>query len=240
MARVCDVCGKPVGDDDLFCINCGARLTPREESVPTVPPMRPTPTPTSTPTPTPTPSPTPWQGQGRATAAPSLYASSSQLSGGATASVSGLRQPAVDRVDGSRPGERVGGLGQRLGAGGLDDPDAETMVFDDEDPDAPTFVFQQEPVYVLVRTSTGEELVVGDGDVLGKGTKASARVSGNHGISRQHLIFRVRDGRCLIEDNDSTNGTFVDGERLEPHVPREVEDGTVVRVADEDFEFQVR
>lgn len=151
--------------------------------------------------------------------------------------------PAQTQV--SEPLPRTEAAGSLAGLGGSDlaaeGPDSATMVFDeDEDPDAPTFVFEPEPVLVLVRRATGEELTVADGDVVGKGTKASVRVSGNHGISRRHLRLSVRDGAYLIEDLGSTNGTFLGDERLEPGVPREIGDGTVVRIADEDFEFQVR
>lgn len=48
-------------------------------------------------------------------------------------------------------------------------------------------------------------------------------------ISRQHLTFRLREGSCLIEDNNSKNGTWVNGYRLLG--VRELEDGDEIRVA---------
>ena len=48
-------------------------------------------------------------------------------------------------------------------------------------------------------------------------------------ISRQHLMFRLRGGSCLIEDNNSKNGTWVNGYRLLG--VRELEDGDEIRIA---------
>ncbi|MCY4538029.1 MAG: FHA domain-containing protein [Chloroflexi bacterium] len=48
-------------------------------------------------------------------------------------------------------------------------------------------------------------------------------------ISRQHLMFRLRGGSCLIEDNNSKNGTWVNGYRLLG--ARELEDGDEIRIA---------
>lgn len=38
-------------------------------------------------------------------------------------------------------------------------------------------------------------------------------------VSRQHAKINVELGRLIIEDLNSANGTFVDGQRLNPHVP---------------------
>jgi sigma-B regulation protein RsbU (phosphoserine phosphatase) len=38
-------------------------------------------------------------------------------------------------------------------------------------------------------------------------------------VSRQHAQILLRDGSYLLEDLDSSNGTFLNGKRLSPHVP---------------------
>lgn len=48
-------------------------------------------------------------------------------------------------------------------------------------------------------------------------------------ISRQHLTFRLRGGSCVIEDNNSKNGTWVNGYRLLG--ARELDDGDEIRIA---------
>jgi pSer/pThr/pTyr-binding forkhead associated (FHA) protein len=45
------------------------------------------------------------------------------------------------------------------------------------------------------------------------------------GISRRHARIYTRDGACFIEDLDSTNGTFLNGERLTPYLPYAFRDG---------------
>ncbi len=39
------------------------------------------------------------------------------------------------------------------------------------------------------------------------------------GVSRRHARIYTRDGECFIEDLDSTNGTFLNGERLTAYLP---------------------
>ncbi len=48
------------------------------------------------------------------------------------------------------------------------------------------------------------------------------------GVSRRHARFYTRDGTCFIEDLDSTNGTFLNGERLTPYLPYAVQDEDAV------------
>lgn len=38
----------------------------------------------------------------------------------------------------------------------------------------------------------------------------------NKGVSRQHAVLRRRDTHLVVSDMGSTNGTFLNGEQLEP------------------------
>lgn len=49
-------------------------------------------------------------------------------------------------------------------------------------------------------------------------------------VSRRHARLTCKDTRFLLRDLGSTNGTSVNGEKLEPQVDRELEDGDVVRL----------
>ncbi len=40
-----------------------------------------------------------------------------------------------------------------------------------------------------------------------------------HGVSRRHARIYTRDGECYIEDLDSTNGTYLNEERLTSYLP---------------------
>ncbi len=39
------------------------------------------------------------------------------------------------------------------------------------------------------------------------------------GVSRRHARIYTRDGVCYVEDLDSTNGTYLNSERLTPYLP---------------------
>ncbi len=54
-------------------------------------------------------------------------------------------------------------------------------------------------------------------------------------VSREHASIDVRDGLYVIRDNGSTNGTFVNGERIEAEV--RLNDGDVVLIADTELSF---
>jgi len=45
------------------------------------------------------------------------------------------------------------------------------------------------------------------------------------GVSRRHARIYTRDGTCFVEDLDSTNGTFLGGERITPYLPYAFHDG---------------
>lgn len=49
------------------------------------------------------------------------------------------------------------------------------------------------------------------------------------GVSRKHATLSLRDGTWTITDEGSTNGTFVDGSRLAPHIPRILPAGARLR-----------
>jgi pSer/pThr/pTyr-binding forkhead associated (FHA) protein len=44
-------------------------------------------------------------------------------------------------------------------------------------------------------------------------------------VSGQHCILTLKGGQLFVTDNGSTNGTFVNGQRLEARQPTELQDG---------------
>ena len=47
------------------------------------------------------------------------------------------------------------------------------------------------------------------GMVLGREAVGAAVFRGDRAVSRRHAVLRVVDGNCVVEDHDSTNGTFI-------------------------------
>ncbi|MEP6872297.1 MAG: FHA domain-containing protein, partial [Anaerolineaceae bacterium] len=57
-------------------------------------------------------------------------------------------------------------------------------------------------------------------------------------ISRRHARLTVDSGHLLVEDLGSAQGTFVNGVRIEPHVPNLVEDDAELRFGDIEVRFE--
>ena len=58
-------------------------------------------------------------------------------------------------------------------------------------------------------------------------------------VSSKHAIILYRQGDFLISDEMSSNGTFVNGEELQPRIPSPLKDGDEVKVGDTTFLFRV-
>lgn len=68
---------------------------------------------------------------------------------------------------------------------------------------------------VLIRSDGAEVRVSAFPATLGKGTAADIQISGNDSISRVHARVIAANGSVAIEDLDSTNKTFINGNPLE-------------------------
>jgi pSer/pThr/pTyr-binding forkhead associated (FHA) protein len=58
-------------------------------------------------------------------------------------------------------------------------------------------------------------------------------------VSRRHLRLRLVQDGLLVEDLDSTHGTYVDGQRLQPFAPIVVQRGQSIRIAGLDFRLEL-
>jgi hypothetical protein len=50
------------------------------------------------------------------------------------------------------------------------------------------------------------------------------------GVSRRHVMIRCSDTGCAVEDLGSSNGTWLNGTRLEPFLPHVLQNGDQVRL----------
>ena len=96
------------------------------------------------------------------------------------------------------------------------------------------------PVVELVRKRNGENLqIMKERVILGSGSEADCRIDGNKAVSRKHAFLFARDNTYYITDNNSSNGTWVNGSRLMPGMETEISSGALIRLANEDFEFRL-
>jgi ABC transport system ATP-binding/permease protein len=59
----------------------------------------------------------------------------------------------------------------------------------------------------------------------------------NQRVSRYHAQLRWVESSWLVYDLDSTNGTWLDQERVWPSQPRVLEDGSQLRLGDHEFDI---
>lgn len=59
------------------------------------------------------------------------------------------------------------------------------------------------------------------------------------GVSRRHARIYMRDSTCFVEDLDSTNGSFLNGERITPYLPYAFHDGDVLTFGSLQLKFRI-
>ncbi|MCR5212829.1 MAG: FHA domain-containing protein [Eubacterium sp.] len=94
----------------------------------------------------------------------------------------------------------------------------------------------------FVRVKTGEKIFIEKDEFkIGKSKLHSDyAIENNSAISRVHVIIIRRNGINYLKDNASTNGTYVEGERLEPGREVLLRDNMHIKFGDEDFTFLLR
>lgn len=75
------------------------------------------------------------------------------------------------------------------------------------------------------------------GEIVGRAWLDDAGIADTK-VSREHLSFSRPGGRLHLRDNGSQNGTYVDGVRLEPNVPTQIDDGAIVRLGQTIFVYR--
>ena len=91
----------------------------------------------------------------------------------------------------------------------------------------------------LTRQVTGEKIELGKPSfVLGKNPeKSDYAVADNTNISRVHAVITMRNGRYYVIDQNSTNGTFINGRIIKAGQETEILPGDCLMLANEEFIF---
>jgi pSer/pThr/pTyr-binding forkhead associated (FHA) protein len=141
--------------------------------------------------------------------------------------ISGLAPGTIARAghallveEGHAPAPAATASSTRIIAAGAD-VSAETQEF------APGDILKRTVHILAIRSGKAPELT------LGRDPRCQVRIE-HSSVSRRHVRFaRPAPGKWTVEDLDSTNGTFLEGERLEKDRPLPVASGAVVRVGPE-------
>lgn len=91
----------------------------------------------------------------------------------------------------------------------------------------------------LTRQVTGEKIELGKPSfVLGKNPeKSDYAIADNTNISRVHAVITTRNGRYYVMDQNSTNGTFINGRIIKAGQETEILPGDCLMLANEEFIF---
>lgn len=132
--------------------------------------------------------------------------------------------------------------GVNLNADMYESYEATVMVTDEQlpqqDEDGTRMLGLSEISGILTRRKTQEQFYIGAGEsVIGSGSAATCVISGNKAVSRLHAIIRLEGGKVSVKDNHSSNGTWVDGQKLNAGEAVFVGDHTMIKLADEEFDF---
>ena len=71
--------------------------------------------------------------------------------------------------------------------------------------------------------------------VLGRKPEEADYILADEGVSRKHLQIFLQDTKLFITDMGSTNGTFLNTQRLEIDMPVEIREGDVIGIAQSEY-----
>lgn len=121
--------------------------------------------------------------------------------------------------------------------GDYDDNDASAEMDDEEGATGYMDMGDEPETLYLKYDGNGDRIPIDvHGTTIGRSHKESQYViSGNGNLSRKHIRVYLSGGKAYVEDTNSSNGTFINGNRLDKNETREVSLGDIVMLADEKF-----
>lgn len=89
---------------------------------------------------------------------------------------------------------------------------------------------------LLVNQGTGKDILLTDFPIhIGNKSGDAECVIDNVMVSRNHAILSWECGIYYVEDNDSTNGTYVNGSKIPPYQPIQIKEGDIICFANEKY-----
>ena len=98
-----------------------------------------------------------------------------------------------------------------------------------------------QPAATLIRKKNGETATITKQMfIIGKErNKVDFCVPDNNSVSRNHANIVCKGGVYYIVDKNSTNFTFVNGNKINPNQEVKLNSGDKIKLADEEFEFRM-
>lgn len=124
-----------------------------------------------------------------------------------------------------------------------DEDEATSLLVDDEDEATSLLIDNNLPqkfAYLIKKNSFDRIDVNKPVFRIGKEKSyADYSVMNNNAVSRLHADIINKNGVYFIKDNNSTNGTFVNGVRIQSNIEVEIFDGNTITLANEEFDFHI-
>jgi len=93
----------------------------------------------------------------------------------------------------------------------------------------------------LVRKSDESRVAMtGTTFYIGKSSTNDYCITGNSAVSRKHAVISYNDDEYYLSDLGSTNGTLVNGERIDNGIEKKLMDGDEIVLADEEFCIEIK
>lgn len=93
----------------------------------------------------------------------------------------------------------------------------------DEDPDKLSLEFTDGSPPFIVHSET----------LIGRNLNLPTSIQNNKFISREHIKFRCVNKKWFITDCNSSNGTYINKERISPGLEKVIHDGDTISLAEE-------
>ena len=142
-------------------------------------------------------------------------------------------KPKADRVPGNATQNGI------IYAEGADDDGVSILDDDDGSEDTTVLGKNRLPKGYLIRMDNGRRIdITKDNFLIGKERKkVDYCIGGDSSVSRIHAMIRIIQGGFYIEDQDSTNYTFVNNNQIPAYKAVYIQDGSIIRISDVEFEF---
>ena len=99
-----------------------------------------------------------------------------------------------------------------------------------------TTLLANEPTPTLRRMKNKQEQsITHDSFLIGKDPMCQWRIGDNKAISRRHALIKKQNGSFFLIDQNSTNGSFLNGKALKSGKEERLQNGDSIRLADEEF-----